>query len=362
MIGGFLGAGKTTAMLRFAEALGKRGLRVGLITNDQADGLVDTALIRSRGFAVEEIAGGCFCCRFNSLKQAADQLDEQSRPDVLLAEPVGSCTDLIATVSYPLRRIYGDLFEIAPLPVLVDPQRALRVFGRSEGKRFSEKVCYIYTKQLEEADHIVVNKCELLDGPEREVLSFELERRFPQTPVFWISARGGEGCEPWFDRLLESQLGDKPAMKLDYDLYADGEAQLGWLNATYSLSSNMEVDADEFLSGAAQNISREIRLRQMEIAHLKMTLQPDDASGEIASIHQVGSDRIPELGLHLLDPFTRATLIVNLRAEGRPADLRECVQLGLSANSIPGCRVTLDHMDHFQPGRPVPTHRDPGGG
>ena len=30
--------------------------------------------------------------------------------------------------SYPLRRIYGDRFTIAPLSVLVDPQRALRVF------------------------------------------------------------------------------------------------------------------------------------------------------------------------------------------------------------------------------------------
>ena len=41
-IGGFLGAGKTTAMLRLAELLSARGLRVGLITNDQSRGLVDT--------------------------------------------------------------------------------------------------------------------------------------------------------------------------------------------------------------------------------------------------------------------------------------------------------------------------------
>ena len=57
MIGGFLGAGKTTAVDRFAEELTGRGLRVGLITNDQSTGLVDTRLLRSRGFEVEEIAG-----------------------------------------------------------------------------------------------------------------------------------------------------------------------------------------------------------------------------------------------------------------------------------------------------------------
>ncbi len=101
MIGGFLGAGKTTAVMRLAERLRDQGLRVGLITNDQSTGLVDTALLRNQGFDVVEIAGGCFCCRFDSLSEAAERLTEDARPDVFIAEPVGSCTDLVATVSYP---------------------------------------------------------------------------------------------------------------------------------------------------------------------------------------------------------------------------------------------------------------------
>ena len=51
MIGGFLGAGKTTSILRAAEWFTARGLRVGLVTNDQAGGLVDTALVRSAAVA-----------------------------------------------------------------------------------------------------------------------------------------------------------------------------------------------------------------------------------------------------------------------------------------------------------------------
>ena len=74
MIGGFLGAGKTTSVARLAERLTKQGLRVGLITNDQGTELVDTAMLRSHGFATEEISGGCFCCRFNSLVDAAKKL------------------------------------------------------------------------------------------------------------------------------------------------------------------------------------------------------------------------------------------------------------------------------------------------
>ena len=70
MVGGFLGAGKTTTLIRLAEKLQAEGKKVGLITNDQAADLVDTALVKSGNFPVEEIAGGCFCCRFNSLKEA----------------------------------------------------------------------------------------------------------------------------------------------------------------------------------------------------------------------------------------------------------------------------------------------------
>jgi G3E family GTPase len=156
MIGGFLGAGKTTAMGRLARHLTDQGLRVGLITNDQAGGLVDTKLMRNQGFATEEIAGGCFCCRFNTLVDAAAKLTDATKPDVFIAEPVGSCTDLVATVTYPLRRIYGAEFTVAPLSVLVDPIRARRILGLDDGGNFSTKVAYIYKKQLEEADVIVV--------------------------------------------------------------------------------------------------------------------------------------------------------------------------------------------------------------
>src|ERR1041385_4869583 len=104
MIGGFLGAGKTTAVAALASHLANRGQRVGLITNDQGSELVDTAMVRARGFQTEEIAGGCFCCRFNSLVDAARKLTDATKPDAFVAEPVGSCTDLIATVSYPDRK------------------------------------------------------------------------------------------------------------------------------------------------------------------------------------------------------------------------------------------------------------------
>ena len=49
MIGGFLGAGKTTAIGKLAAHLTAQGRKVGLITNDQAGGLVDTRVLRAQG-------------------------------------------------------------------------------------------------------------------------------------------------------------------------------------------------------------------------------------------------------------------------------------------------------------------------
>ena len=58
------------------------------------------------------------------MEQARQILDEQ-RPDIILEEAVGSCTDLSATVYQPLRKYYRHKFDLAPLTILVEPERIL---------------------------------------------------------------------------------------------------------------------------------------------------------------------------------------------------------------------------------------------
>ena len=279
MLGGFLGAGKTTAVAKLARRLSAQGLRVGLITNDQGRNLVDTAMLRSQGFATEEISGGCFCCRFNSLVEAAHRLTEQSRPRVFIAEPVGSCTDLVATVTYPLRRLYGDDFTVAPVSVLVDPIRALRVFGLEEGGSFSEKVLYIYLKQLEEADLIVISKCDLLDEARLASLRAALAARFPGKEVLAVSPRDGINLDAWFAKIASEEQAAGKAMVVDYTVYADGEALLGWLNCTVLLSAKKAFDANRFLKELAGEVQTRLRAEGAEVAHLKMTLNPEGGLG-----------------------------------------------------------------------------------
>ncbi|HAD62313.1 MAG TPA: cobalamin biosynthesis protein P47K, partial [Planctomycetaceae bacterium] len=106
MVGGFLGAGKTTTLARLAQCYMEQGKRVGIVTNDQADDLVDTNLLRSLGFNVGEVAGACFCCNFDELMTTVERLGSRERPDIILAEPVGSCTDLVATVIQPIKKLF----------------------------------------------------------------------------------------------------------------------------------------------------------------------------------------------------------------------------------------------------------------
>lgn len=363
MIGGFLGAGKTTLIQRFARYLDERGTRVGLITNDQGAGLVDSAIGRSNHFPVEEISGGCFCCRFNSLIDAATSLTAANRPDVFLAEPVGSCTDLVATVSLPLQKIYGADYKVAPLSVLVDPIRAGQILGLTEGRKFSENVLYIYRKQLEEAEFIVVNKLDLLDEGKRADLVAALGREFPEAKVFEVSAREGTGCEAWFEAVLAAEMNTGRFLEIDYDRYGEGEALLGWLNATVEIKCEGcgvdEFDGNELLQSLASTLRTRLEIAGAEVAHLKMTLTPLGDPYEIAAINLVRGDSMPELSHHLYEPIEDGELLLNIRAEVDPATLEEAA-LGALEETIAvdrGIMFRVAHLEHFRPGMPTPTHR-----
>ncbi|QDU56523.1 GTP-binding protein [Aeoliella mucimassa] len=356
MIGGFLGAGKTTAILAIAKRLTDQGLRVGLISNDQSVGLVDTTMFGAQGLATEEISGGCFCCKFDSLVQASERLTADASPNVFLAEPVGSCTDLQATVGYPLRKLYGEHFNVSPLSVLVDPIRAQRILGLLEGKSFSPKVSYIYCKQLEEADLIVINKCDLLEESDLDELQRELEQRFPQSEVLRISARHGDGLDQWMDRMEQEGPATRKIMDVDYDIYAEGEALLGWVNVSATLTGD-DLDGNALLHELLTSINQQLNEQSIEVAHLKATLAPSEGL-DLAVANVVRQASEVELAYELNAPIAAGQLLVNLRAEGDPQDLKSIVEDELQkVSSKFSANSEIRHAEAFRPAPPQPTHR-----
>lgn len=356
MIGGFLGAGKTTTLGRLARYYQSRGLRVGLITNDQADGLVDTEVLRRQGWAVEEVAGACFCCRFDELMDRVRSLSANARPEVILAEPVGSCTDLAATVLQPLQHLYGQQLHVTPYVVLFKPSHGRRILRDEPAGGFSPKAAYIFRKQLEEADAIALNRIDELSGSERQELLDLVRRHYPHKPLLPLSARTGEGFDALTEMLEQQGSFGRNILDIDYDIYAEGEAELGWLNATTHWESAAPFALDDIVLELVQQVAAACRSQGAEIAHLKAIGW--DEGGSYAAAHATSNDESARLSLTSGTLTTSADVVVNARVAADPAWLAEQLQQAIGVQgSRRGIRTSLVAQQSLRPGRPIPTHR-----
>ncbi|HEU5054522.1 MAG TPA: GTP-binding protein, partial [Hanamia sp.] len=106
LLSGFLGSGKTTAIHQACNYLKKEDVKAGVITNDQGMRLVDTGLFEKLNIANRQVSNGCFCCNYDHLEHGVHSLMAVDQPDVIFAESVGSCTDIVATVMNPLLQFH----------------------------------------------------------------------------------------------------------------------------------------------------------------------------------------------------------------------------------------------------------------
>ena len=355
VIGGFLGAGKTTSLSRLAKYFTDQKLRVGLITNDQADNLVDTHLVKVEGFNVEEVTGGCFCCRLNDLTDAGKRLLNQIQPDVILAEPVGSCTDLVATVIQPLKAYAKDDYSVGPYTVLVDPVRIKEIIVSGGTGGFSDQVIYIFKKQLEESDIIVLNKIDTLSHQENEELLRSLSEKFPQARVIGMSALTGKNFDNWVLALEAKGSFGRNIAEVDYEVYAEGEAELAWLNLVVDCLSLEKFDANEFLTNLTENIRWGLSAVPAEIAHLKLAFSTPQGS---SSINLTGTNQSAKLSRKDAGMAKEGRLLVNARVHTYPESLKKIVTRALKdLCKKQGVTIKIKSVQSFRPGKPIPVHR-----
>lgn len=353
--GGFLGAGKTTALGALARRLLQQGLTVGLVTNDQAANLVDTAIVKELGVPVAEVAGGCFCCRFDDLVDATEQI-LANNPDVLLGEPVGSCTDLAATVVAPMKFYYGDVFRVAPFSVLLDPLRVRELVLKEAETLFPEEVVYIFNKQLEEADIIVLNKVDTLTPEEAHRMVAAIKELQPNKPVLKVSALRGDGIDEWLQMLMsDAPAGSHILRDLDYDTYAKGEAVLGWLNATVQLTGKPTFSVRRYAEALMAELQKEIQQKRAEVAHLKFLLT---SGGKHLRGHLIKADANPEFFGELEGEVADATLVLNARIGIDPATLGGVATRAVhhAAHAV-GAEAEILSIQSFSPPYPRPPYR-----
>ena len=348
IIGGFLGAGKTTLLLQAARQLTDRGFRVGLVTNDQGMNLVDTALVSAADFPVTEVTGGCFCCNFPDLVGAMKRLQDQVDPDVILAEPVGSCTDLVATTLRPLTAYYPDQFQIAPLTVLIDPQRDLSLFPAN--------VDYLFRKQIAEAEVILLNKCDLFETPTRQIYLDNIASQNPMAKVIAISAQTGEGVADWLEHVLLHPSDSRLTMELDYQRYGDAEAALGWLNVAGQVHSEHPFSILDWTGSLLNKLAEACAVRHVAVAHIKAQ---GNANDRICKASITGSGLPLTWSLQPPDiASTNLEFILNARVNASPSVL-EAIVLNTIESLKPGesSRYYFTHFECFSPKPPNPTYR-----
>ena len=352
IVGGFLGAGKTTLLWHTAQQLIQQGKKVALITNDQAPELVDSTLLHHQGLQVAEVNGSCFCCNFNGFVDAIHQLMHEVNPDVILAEPVGSCADLSATILQPVKRFLADELQLMPFTVLADPQRLSSILEGGNGGLHPD-AAYIFRKQMEESDLLLLTKSDALSDSEQEHLLQQLQQQYPSSRVLSVSAQSGAGIAEWLNALQQHQRVGERLLSIDYDKYAHGEAVLGWLNATLRITAPEPTDWNALLHQLMDGLSSELKQQQIPVGHVKAIIE--NANAFVVSNFT-----------HTDFPFTlrgdagtstEATLTINARAETTPAHLEQLVRTQLQQLFPSSFRQEELAWKSFQPGRPNPTHR-----
>jgi len=198
-----------------------------------------------------------------------------------------------------------------------------------------------------------------VDERRLEALRQAIAARFPGKETLAVSARNGTNLDAWLARITGPEPASRAAMEVDYQVYAEGEALLGWLNGTVQLAAAHAFHADRFLNQLAREIQQRLQAQSAEVAHLKMTLSPDGGLGGIGMVNLVRNDFVPELTMALEEPLRSGQLIVNLRAEAAPEALGTALReaLAATASKFPALRATIGHLEHFRPGKPTPTHR-----
>jgi hypothetical protein len=281
--------------------------------------------------------------------------DPNLLPDIVIAEPVGSCTDLVATVAEPMAEIFGDRFEVGPMVVLLKPEHGQKILSDTRGKGFSPKAEYIFLKQLEEADAIVVNKSDKLSQEQQQTLLKQIAERFPAIPAICASAKTRFNFEAVVAATEQPRRQREAMMDVDYATYAEGEAELGWLNCQIKADAAEPFSLDDLVVQVVSKIGELFDEARCEIAHLKVLGQTLESA---AVANRVASNSLTDLSLASEIQTVSADLLVNARVAASPDQLSDIVK-EVAETTAGELNVTLSvqNIQSFRPGKPEPTHR-----
>lgn len=352
LIGGFLGSGKTTAIQEACNQLLKKGSRIGVITNDQGTLLVDSEILNVQGLSQEQIVNGCFCCRYTEFKELLDTMKANVHPDYLFAEAVGSCADLVATIVKPLLR-QGFEADIV-YTVFADAELLLAVL-QGNAAFLNEDVRYIYRKQLEEADLILISKTDLLTVTGATELQQVIEAEYPGKIIRLHNSFNPDNVSNWLSCLEAFTLKDsRKSLDIDYEIYARGELSLAWTDEMLFLSS-LDGTAKTAAYALTQLVHKNVLAAGYPVGHLKFLL--DDGMSKEKISYTTIARTVPTMP-YIQDEVNEVTVLVNARLQTGPGEINAIMRKSLEElkqHFTGDLRILQSHS--FTPGKPVPVWR-----
>jgi|TARA_B100000315_G_scaffold133257_1_gene122766 G3E family GTPase len=197
-IAGFLGSGKTTALIKIAKELTNRGERIAIIVNDIGEVAVDGKIIEDYGLDAKEIASGCICCQVSgSFIETLSILHDSFNPDIVIVEPTGvAAPNIVKDVADSIKSIKsGALIKVQHAPILT-------IVDSSRIELLLKAVKRLVEKQIKEADIIGINKIDISN--EDLITSTEkfVKNLNPQSRIIRISAKTGDGLSEIIEEIL----------------------------------------------------------------------------------------------------------------------------------------------------------------
>lgn len=324
---GFLGAGKTTSMIAFADDVNRRYGKAAILANDLgAQNIVDADYTATTNILTTQITGNCICYQHENLVDKLHQL-VSGGADVIFSDIPGCGIGALDHVYLQLEELEPGEFELMPFTCIVDPERLAMIMPEQADLHLPQEMRFLLKAQMEEADLIVLNKIDLLSQEALEEQMAFLKSSHPDTPVMAMSAATGAGVQDVVDYLMTHRSAAKHK-EIGYgsEAFVAAEQLLCWYNRRvfFEADGDTEVDFNSVIDKLFHTVKQGLVQIQGNVPHLKMFAAGLENDFIKASL--IGVDHKVEYAQKLYRKYNAISVIINARAVADSQDMSQIIE------------------------------------